>query len=88
MSDLELSHIVSYSLRLETNPFHVLAELIWDFLENLFSKISSLHCFIELNKLDNITSNSPAPIVSQFATVTVKFFHRTEISIANANYDN
>ena len=88
MSDLELSHIVSYSLWLETNLFHVLAELIWNFLENLFSKIAFLHCFIELNELDNITRNSPTSIVSQFATVTVKFFHRTEISIANTNYDN
>ena len=86
-SSRELCHIVSYGLGLEADFLHVLAELVRDLLEYLLCKVASFHRLSILDELDDVARSHPASLVSQAATISVKFFHRAEVGVTDA-YDN
>ena len=67
--------------------FHVLNELLWDFLENLSSQITFPDGILEADELYNIASSNFTS-VAQTATITVKGLHRAEVSIADADDDD
>ena len=48
---------MSESDRLEAGEFHVGAQLIRDFFEDLLGKVASRHSFSELDKLDDISGS-------------------------------
>ena len=72
----------------ETDVLHVAADLFWNFPENLSCEVSSLHSFIELHKLYDISGTFVASEISENLTIPIKFLHRGEICVADTNYDH
>ena len=74
--------------RLESRALHVRADLAWNFLEDLFGQITSGLSLVELNELDDITSNSLSTRVFQGTIIAIELLHRREVRVANTNNDD
>ena len=64
---------------------HPRNQLIGNFLENLFSKVTPDHALGELDELDDVTVAWLASGVGKTTTIAIELFHLGEISAADSN---
>jgi hypothetical protein len=74
--------------RFEAYLYHVITKLSWDLLEHQFFKVAKLFCFAVCYKLDDVSFTDVAWIALKQGSISVKFLHAIEVSIANSDDDH
>eukprot|EP00353_Schmidingerella_taraikaensis_P017755 CAMPEP_0185601902 /NCGR_PEP_ID=MMETSP0436-20130131/1398_1 /TAXON_ID=626734 ORGANISM="Favella taraikaensis, Strain Fe Narragansett Bay" /NCGR_SAMPLE_ID=MMETSP0436 /ASSEMBLY_ACC=CAM_ASM_000390 /LENGTH=134 /DNA_ID=CAMNT_0028231935 /DNA_START=108 /DNA_END=512 /DNA_ORIENTATION=+ len=67
---------------------HVADELIGDLLQDLLGQVTTHHCLIELDELDDIALTWLPVAVLETTTVTIEFFHGIEVCVAHTDNDD
>jgi len=64
---------------------HPRNHLTWNFLENLFGKITPDHAICELDELNNVTVAWLTSGIGKTGTIAIKLLHLGKISVANSD---